>query len=105
LSNELAAYGLGRRVYAFSAGARRWDVLELPEGAEAIPVVGPLSITVENGPHLYVFSGKTGKWTDIDTRSVSEAPDNEDEPRLPEPQRGRQGQGERRAQPGDVRPR
>lgn len=72
---SLAAYGIGRRIYAFSPVAKRWDVLELPEGAVAKPALGTDAITCEHNGHLYVFSVKTGKWEDIDTRA---APDDQD---------------------------
>jgi hypothetical protein len=68
VSQNLAAYGIGRRVYAFSPVARRWDVLELPAGAVAQPVVGPDAILCEHDGHLYAFA-KTGKWEDIDARA------------------------------------
>ncbi|MGO9468495.1 MAG: RNA polymerase sigma factor [Isosphaeraceae bacterium] len=74
VSQSMAAYGLGRRIYAFSPVAKRWGVLELPEGAVAQPVVGNDLITCRHDAHLYVFSVKTGKWEDIDTRAV---PDDE----------------------------
>jgi hypothetical protein len=67
---SLGAYGIGRRIYAFSPVAKRWDVLELPEGTVATPVVGTDWITCVHNGHLYVFSVKTGKWEDIDTRAA-----------------------------------
>ncbi|WP_074305351.1 RNA polymerase sigma factor [Singulisphaera sp. GP187] len=70
----MAAYGIGRRIYAFSPVAKRWDVLELPEGAVAKPAIGNDAITCLHNGHLYVFSVKTGKWEDIDTRA---APDDD----------------------------
>ena len=57
---NMAAYGLGRRVYAFSPMAKRWDILELPEGVVAKPVMGASTIMCENKGHLYVFSFFTG---------------------------------------------
>ena len=70
VSNSLAAYGIGRRIYAFSSVANRWDTLELPEGAVAGPIVGVSAITCDHDGHLYVFSVKSGTWEDIDTRAV-----------------------------------
>jgi len=75
LSQSMAAYGIGRRIYAFSPVAKRWGVLELPEGAVAQPAIGNDAITCEHDGHLYVFSVKTGKWEDIDTRAI---PDDQD---------------------------
>ncbi len=77
VGTSLAAYGIGRRIYAFSPVAKRWDVLELPEGAVAKPAVGNDAITCEHNGHLYVFSVKTGKWEDIDTRAASDDQDGE----------------------------
>jgi RNA polymerase sigma factor (sigma-70 family) len=80
VGNHIAAYALGRRVYAFSATVNRWDVLEVPaRDADLTPVVGQQTVTVEHGSHLYVFSSKTGKWSDIDTRAGAVAPDDQDE--------------------------
>jgi RNA polymerase sigma factor (sigma-70 family) len=67
ISNKLLAYGLGRRIYAFSAVAKRWDILELPEGSNPQPSVGFDLVTYEQDDHLYIFSAKTGKWADLDT--------------------------------------
>jgi hypothetical protein len=75
ISQSMAAYGVGRRIYAFSSVAKRWGVLELPEGTVAVPLIGNDAITCEHNGHLYVFSVKTGKWEDIDTRA---APDDQD---------------------------
>ncbi len=61
----LAVYPIGRRLYAFSATAKRWDVLELPEGAVPIPALGPAAITCEYEGRLHVFSAKTGTWEAI----------------------------------------
>jgi hypothetical protein len=69
VSNSMAAYGIGRRIYAFSSEAKRWGVLELPEGAVAGPIVGNSAITCDHNGHLYVFSVKSGTWEDIDTRA------------------------------------
>jgi RNA polymerase sigma factor (sigma-70 family) len=74
---NLAAYGIGRRIYAFSSVAKRWGVLELPDGAVAQPSVGNDAITCDHDGHLYVFSVKTGKWEDIDTRAVPDDRDGE----------------------------
>jgi hypothetical protein len=75
VSQSMAAYGIGRRIYAFSPVAKRWDILELSEGAVASPMIGNDAIICEHNGHLYVFSVKTGKWEDIDTRA---APDDRD---------------------------
>jgi RNA polymerase sigma factor (sigma-70 family) len=66
----MAAYPIGRRVYSFSALAKRWDVLELPPGAVATVTLGSDAIVSPHGSHLYVFSSKTGTWEDIDMRAV-----------------------------------
>jgi hypothetical protein len=66
---HLAAYPVGRHVYAFSAPARAWDVLELPEDANPTVVVFTNRATVEHGDHLYIFSVKTGKWTDFNSKT------------------------------------
>jgi RNA polymerase sigma factor (sigma-70 family) len=77
VSQTMAAYPIGRRIYAFSPVAKRWDVLELPEGAAAVPAIGNDAITCEHNGHLYVFSVKSGKWEDIDTRAMTDSSDGE----------------------------
>jgi RNA polymerase sigma factor (sigma-70 family) len=62
-------YAIGRRVYAFSVTVGRWGVLELPEGAKPEPVLFPSRTTVEHDNHIYIFSVKTGLWTDFDTKA------------------------------------
>jgi hypothetical protein len=70
VSAEMVVYAIGRRVYAFSAMARRWDTLELEEGAKPIPnMFGYTRATVEHKDHLYVFSLKTGQWSDFDAKT------------------------------------
>jgi hypothetical protein len=71
----MVAYGISRRIYAFSPAAKRWDVLELPEGVVAQPAMGGTTILCEHNGHVYVFSVVTGTWEDIDTRAV---PDDQD---------------------------
>ena len=66
----IVAYGLGRHVYAFGSEARRWDILDLPEGKAATPIVGPGSARVELDGQIHEFSAKTGKWKHIDTRAI-----------------------------------
>jgi len=78
---QLAAYGLGRHVYAFSAEAKKWDVLTLPEDSSAAPIVQSNAVLVENDGHLYVFGSKSGKWVDIDTRTHLTADPKPDTPK------------------------
>jgi hypothetical protein len=66
----LAVYSVGRDVYAYSAQAHRWDVVELPEGIPAGPVVGAGGATIESHGHIYTFVPKTGKWEHIDVRAI-----------------------------------
>jgi hypothetical protein len=73
-------YALGRYVYAFSAALHRWSVLELPEGAQAAPTSGNDTVEVEHNGHLYIFSFRSGKWRDIDTRAILDADEDRDEP-------------------------
>jgi hypothetical protein len=69
----LVAYGAGRHAYAFSAQADKWDVLELEDGANAVPIVHPTHITVEHDGRLFVFSAKQGVWNEA-TPNEDEAP-------------------------------
>ena len=74
-----AIYTLGRRIYAFSGAAKRWDVLEFPVGAEPKEASGPGSLNYENDGHIYSFDEATGKWNDLDIRAILDAPEEKDE--------------------------
>lgn len=63
---KIAAFALGRHVYAFSAEADRWDVLELPEGTTAQPIVSYSTVVAQGGNLASVFTAKTGTWDTID---------------------------------------
>jgi len=65
----MAVYAVGRYVYAFSAPAKRWDVLELAEGAKPFPILVTTYIKVEDGSRLHIFSLKTGRWSSLDTKA------------------------------------
>ena len=68
--NGVAAYALGRYVYAYGWPARRWGTLELPEGAKAAPVVRDVVVKLEWGGHVCTFDGRTGRWTDLDLNAI-----------------------------------
>jgi hypothetical protein len=70
VSNTLAVYHLGRRIYAFSAMANRWDVLELPEGVSASPIVSNDIITVEYDGAIHTFAVHNGRWEHADAREL-----------------------------------
>lgn len=70
VAQGIVVYGLGRHVYAFGSEARRWDILDLPEGTRAVPIVGPGSARVQIGGLIHEFRASTGKWKHIDTRSI-----------------------------------
>jgi len=72
VTTECAAYVLGRFVYAFSAHANRWDVLELPVGShpQVSGVSGGDEFKVEYGSHLYTFNVLSGQWDDIDFNAI-----------------------------------
>jgi hypothetical protein len=76
---ESVVYTLGRRIYAFTCAARRWDVLEFPEGTRPTPTVGPGSISYEHDGHIYTFNNQSGKWDDLDTRAILDAPEDQEE--------------------------
>ena len=53
----------------------RWDVLELPIGSHPSTVFDPDgSLRVGHGSHIYLFNVAAGKWTDIDTNAILNAP-------------------------------
>ena len=76
VGHDLAAYAVGNRVFAFSGTAGKWGTIELEEGAKPLASVGTNRVTVEYKDHLYLFSAKTGEWSDFDagTGQVVEPP-------------------------------
>ena len=70
---DVVVYGLGRHVYAFSSQVKRWDVLDLPKGASATPIVGNHSARVEYDGQIHEFSAATGKWKHTDINSLLDA--------------------------------
>ncbi|WP_422927984.1 RNA polymerase sigma factor [Singulisphaera sp. PoT] len=66
----VAAYGLGRYVYAFSPEALKWDVLEVPEGINATPIVGPQTVTIEGKGHSFTFDASEAKWIHVNFNDV-----------------------------------
>ncbi|MGC8643172.1 MAG: hypothetical protein ACP5XB_25205 [Isosphaeraceae bacterium] len=70
VGNGVVVYGLGRYVYAFSSQAKRWDVLDLPQGASAMPSVGNQTARVEHDGQIHEFNAATGKWNHIDMNAL-----------------------------------
>jgi hypothetical protein len=76
IGNRMAAYALGRYVYAFGAGLGNpgWDVLELPKGSQRMLSVDSDGLRIGHGSHIYLFENWSYKWTDIDTNAILDAP-------------------------------
>jgi hypothetical protein len=72
--NNMAIYCIGRYTYAFSAPARRWDVLELEQGAKYEPSVSDTTATIKHAGRLFIFQAKTGRWVGFDTRTGETIP-------------------------------
>ena len=70
VAQGIVVYGLGRHVYAFGSEAKRWDILDLPEGASATPIVSPGSARVQIDGLIHEFSASNGKWKHIDPRAI-----------------------------------
>ena len=72
-------YSLGKYVYAFTRKTRGWSVLELPQGSR--PQInwnletGEIPPTIECDGHIYTFHDQTGKWDDLDTRTILDLPE------------------------------
>jgi RNA polymerase sigma factor (sigma-70 family) len=75
LGYSVVGYAQGRTIYAFSAEAKRWSILELPQEAPAQldMSVHPDFIAVEYDGHIHEFSSKTGEWKHTDLRSLIDA--------------------------------
>ena len=81
VGHSVASYTQGRYIYAFSAEAKRWGILELPEGVPArLSQRGQEkvsrymdSIVVEYDGHVHEFGGNTGEWKHTDLRAVIDA--------------------------------
>jgi hypothetical protein len=50
--------------------ANRWDVLELPEGVSASPIVSNDIITVEYDGAIHTFAVHNGRWEHADAREL-----------------------------------
>lgn len=72
-SRSVAAYDQGRYVYAFSFEAKRWDVLELPEGVSPHPMVSGHVVEVEYDGHVDQFTAQAGEWKHTDFRALIDA--------------------------------
>jgi hypothetical protein len=73
VGQTIVVYTVGQDVYAYGAESQRWDLAEIPEGVPATPTVAADSATIESNGHIYMFSGKTGKWNHIDVRTILDA--------------------------------
>jgi RNA polymerase sigma factor (sigma-70 family) len=65
---SMASYAIGRRIYNYSHPARRWDVLELPEGAEPMAGVGNDGdiMLLKYGDQYHRYDVRTGRWSRLD---------------------------------------
>ena len=68
INQDLAVYSTGRFVYAFSALAKRWDVLEPAEGPRSVQFYST-HFQVMVGSRLHIFSAWTGRWSHLDTEA------------------------------------
>jgi RNA polymerase sigma factor (sigma-70 family) len=59
---RVVAYIVGRRVYAFSAATKTWDVLDVPPGAPLTPRVQADSVVLEFDGQLHEFQATSGRW-------------------------------------------
>jgi RNA polymerase sigma factor (sigma-70 family) len=66
VSKGLAAIQDGHRVYAFSASAQKWDVIERAEGADGPPWMNNDYVLCEDEERVYVFGAQTGEWAAIE---------------------------------------
>ena len=70
VAQNVAVYVEGNRVHAFSALTGTWDTLTLPASASGAgaeppqPTLTAIMVTVHHEKSLYLFSAKTGKWTE-----------------------------------------
>ncbi len=87
IGNRLAAYTIGRRVYAFSAASGRWDFIEVPKGMAPQVTLKDGSVEFTHDGHLYTFSLLSPKWVDtnLDPKLILDAP--EDKPGKPADER------------------
>ncbi|AGA31487.1 sigma-70 family RNA polymerase sigma factor [Singulisphaera acidiphila] len=81
------SYHVGRYVYTFSSIAKRWAILELPEGKQfRLDNSNPISFVGDD--HIYTFDVFNGEWKDLNIKAIFDAPDNKgpDDAKLPLPQ-------------------
>ena len=51
-------------VYAFDPATGTWPGIEVPGESPVEPLVSPDFVKISAGDKIYLFSSKTGKWTD-----------------------------------------
>ena len=85
MGQNIVVYSRGRQLCAFSMIAKRWDVVELPEGCSASPNLQPGSsgsgsdtAILKWQSHLYIYDGEKGKWNHIDIDAITPGADGEE---------------------------
>ncbi|WP_337175264.1 sigma-70 family RNA polymerase sigma factor [Paludisphaera sp.] len=67
VNSSMVSYAIGRRLYNYSQLARRWDVLELPEGAEPqARVSSNVEMILKHGDQFHRYDVRTGRWSRLD---------------------------------------
>jgi hypothetical protein len=72
VASNVAAYAIGRYCYAFSSQTQSWDVVELPKGMKAAPIVGPDVVQVQTGNVRHEFQAATGRWKTTNLQALLE---------------------------------
>jgi RNA polymerase sigma factor (sigma-70 family) len=67
-------YTIGRRVYGFSAAAKRWGVLEFPLGVAPATSTRGSQVWAEKEGRLFVWNPGTGIWDDLYARAIEDKP-------------------------------
>ena len=68
----MTTYALGRRLYTYSNAARKWSVLELPEGAAPEAKASDQGLTLRYGDKIHIYDVQMGEWTDFDLQVTPE---------------------------------
>jgi hypothetical protein len=69
---------LGEQVHVFNAAKKRWATLDLPEGSSEYTLNDRNGIlTIEAKNHIYSYIFQDGRWKDLDTRKLLDAPESD----------------------------
>ncbi len=80
---QLTAGENDEHCYIFNSTKKRWDELDLPEGASSAPFTTTFNgeeVRIEKNTNIYIYNFKDGKWRDVDLGKLLDAAESDGEP-------------------------